>query len=417
MTTRHTSLDYYRASFLVATVVFVACTSSTATPYQSNPSRPGCPQDASPTEASAPAPLPSLCASPSVTASDVLQAQLTTETDGWAFTTHHLWVTADAGTTWKDVSPPGFHASSGNSTAFSLDPSTIWVALLPQATSTPATAVGIEVYDTVDGGASWSHTTVDHLATDVTPQFAFADHRHGWLATSGLAATSDGGNSWILMAPPTESLPISTGFRLFYLDPTTGFAAADSQGKGLAVTSNSGRSWSISLLSAPSGDASPAFVASAPQLAGGTVYLAARVLLSPTFADAGVAYYRLEVPNLTWSRLSVGPSVTVQNLQPIVAFVDKRRWLTTWNSRLVGGGLDLQVKASETKDSGQHWSQPFWTGLSGLVRSVRIVSNGVGWMLVNRSGRGSSSDACAQTNALYRTTDYGHTWHRVGPPS
>lgn len=98
--------------------------------------------------------------------------------------------------------------------------------------------LGDKLYQTIDGGMSWSEIPIDPWTNSfenlffVNPQFGFAQ------APGQLASTLDGGNSWTV-----QSLPNDSAQTIFFTSPTTGFYGNDNSG-GLKKTTDAGRTWS-----------------------------------------------------------------------------------------------------------------------------------------------------------------------------
>jgi len=131
-------------------------------------------------------------------------------------------VTADGGSHWRNVTPPGFAPAMDRLNYF-FDVTHAWVALTPaQFNNAPGTAT-LAVFRTADGGVSWQRGTLQF--SDGTPtELDFIDAIHGWMVLQnnrGIAiyGTVDGGATWTFssqqilpqgpgVAPATGSLPL-----------------------------------------------------------------------------------------------------------------------------------------------------------------------------------------------------------------
>ncbi len=134
----------------------------------------------------------------------------------------HAWICADrqVGTVWSTTNGGATWSSDAGATLTSpiiglrfRTPQLGWVVTEPiSETGTDSAAV----YDTTDGGASW--TTVD-IAQTIFPAYAasgvalsFGDDRSGWLVGGGVGGmpaciihTSDGGHNWSAQTPGPAS--------------------------------------------------------------------------------------------------------------------------------------------------------------------------------------------------------------------
>ncbi len=112
--------------------------------------------------------------------------------------------TVDGGATWASVSPPDSSGSDFRSiVAFDAMRAVVATA------GSPA-----RVHRTVDGGASWSIVFEDPRATAFFDALAFADDRRGFLlgdpqdGATQLFETSDGGASWTAVPQPFLPTPV-----------------------------------------------------------------------------------------------------------------------------------------------------------------------------------------------------------------
>ena len=193
---------------------------------------PSAPRPTSQASGSSPAPTP-LPPGPDVQAGGLLDA-----THGWALTGQRLLVTADGGSTWRNVTPPGgFGSDLGNpkGVAF-LDAQHGWVAISEAFTSASDPSYGrIDVWRTTDGGQTWTKAqlpkAVFNQFGEILPQvqFDFLDASHGFAFLSGNLAkgrndsdlfwTADGGRTWSADRP--------TGNGNEGIEGTVGFATAN----------------------------------------------------------------------------------------------------------------------------------------------------------------------------------------------
>jgi len=137
---------------------------------------------------------------------------------GWAIGTQpdvpgeHILRTEDGGLTWKEVTPPvGAEVADSEAIAFFRDDRTAWVVY-----SVPPPMAGVEtvpLWLTTDGGASWKIAPLEVGTGDFFSGGRFAvDGADVWLlvtvgagmqhAYSNLYHSSDGGQTWELLADP-----------------------------------------------------------------------------------------------------------------------------------------------------------------------------------------------------------------------
>jgi len=169
-------------SFLFLLSFISACaarTESTPTPYPDTPS---------PAEINAP-----LVESPAL-----VSIQFLNELDGWGVTETQIVRTNDGGITWYNVTPPEVTEAGYSVDTFVLDNDHVWMQLadpdnFPNSGS---------LYRTTDGGLTWTSNKVPFSRGTLN----FLDANNGWMMSAlGVAAgsmgisvfqTSDGGATW-----------------------------------------------------------------------------------------------------------------------------------------------------------------------------------------------------------------------------
>ncbi len=143
--------------------------------------------------------------------------------------------TVDSGRTWQDVTPP-VDALRSNDDPVSdvLSAQTAWLEAATSDSEAP-----IPLYRTRDGGQSWQ----DIGSVPVECDLQFVDLVHGWCWTLGGAAgsmgvglygTSDGGATWRLLSRTTGdgtpstvgALPFGCDKSLVFTSPTVGWASS-----------------------------------------------------------------------------------------------------------------------------------------------------------------------------------------------
>lgn len=192
----------YILSFLLLISFLTACaapTERTPTPYPDTPS---------PAEITAP-----LVESPAL-----ISIQFLNELDGWGVTETQIVRTNDGGITWYNVTPPNLTEAGYSVEADVLDNNHAWV----QKTNFDGDPNSGFLYRTSDGGNTWTESTTPFGGGDLN----FIDANNGWmLASLGVGAgsmgisvfqTADGGATWEQkytndpnLANTGDSLPLS----------------------------------------------------------------------------------------------------------------------------------------------------------------------------------------------------------------
>ena len=330
--------------------------------------------------------------------------------DGWAVTGDRLWITADAGRTWRDATPPGGLGTGGFQRflgATFVDPQHGWVAV--NATFASPTDAGygrVDVWHTADGGRTWLRTrlppAVLHHFGEVMPrvQLDFLDPAHGFAFLSGNPAqgrqdsdlywTADGGRTWSADRP--------TGGGGGGIEGTVGFATADdgvvvgidSSPGGVAVTRDGGRTWSaasIALTAATSTDLS--FDALVFFDARSGLISVDRSWVERT-ADGGGS----------WTLAATLPAGMVA-----VSFLGPTDWVGLAGSTV-----------RRTTDGGRTWTSEAQTlPLPGAVGSFRMLDQRAGWASVFFGVCLGFKTDCSSRVGLYATVDGGATWGQLWP--
>jgi photosystem II stability/assembly factor-like uncharacterized protein len=346
---------------------------------------------------------------------DVQAGGLVDPLHGWAVVGHRLWVTADGGSTWRDVTPPvGFGSGLGNplGVAF-LDAQHGWVAINEAFTSPSDPSYGrVDIWRTTDGGQTWSKAqlpkAVFHPFGEIMAQVQldFLDPSHGFAFLSGNLAkgandsdlfwTADDGRTWSADRP--------TGDGSLGIEGTIGFATATDgvivnalHGAGIVVTHDGGRTWTDATLAQPSGSAGAQLFFAQP------VYVDGRSgLVSIDFQTDSGSVYRV------YRTLDAGSSWTIAATLPTgvsaISFLDPQRWIGFNGSEVV-----------RTVDGGQTWVRSSAVGLPGAPESLLMADARHGWALVGMSVCLTFKSNCSSRTGLYATVDGGSTWTQLWP--
>lgn len=339
--------------------------------------------------------------------STLRDAVMVSATTGWALTDTTLIRTTDGGRRWSDRTPPGLHGrllqvGVGSSPFAFRGPRDGWLAV-----SSPGR---VRVFRTADGGVHWRSATVSPSkaaglsASDIALMLAldFVNGRDGWLLTSagGAAAgsqdvelyrTVDGGASWTLLSANTQQHPTAGGIPtigiktgVVFVSPTRGFVTGyHGQVPGFAVyaSADGGHSWRPLRLPLPhSYPASSAFPLTFP----------------PTFAGASGA-----LPTVWPNRRSVIFYLTGD---------DGFHWRPTAPLHTPGGNVPrgwsfpdathgfvvTDTSFCTTTDAGRSWRCSLLPASRRDVTRLQFVSDRLGFELIH--GR------------LFTTTDAGTSW-------
>jgi photosystem II stability/assembly factor-like uncharacterized protein len=125
-----------------------------------------------------------------------------------------VWITTDAGLTWRNLSDDFFHRPAVGAIALApSEPSVIYVGM-GESTIRNNASSGDGVYRSVNGGLTWNHLGLEatrHIAsvrvdpTDSDIAYVAAlGHSHGPNPERGVYRTRDGGASWELVLPGGE---------------------------------------------------------------------------------------------------------------------------------------------------------------------------------------------------------------------
>jgi photosystem II stability/assembly factor-like uncharacterized protein len=373
-----------------------------------SPAAPGA-GNSSPAGASSPAPTP-LPAGP-----DVPLAGLSDPTHGWAVTGARLLVTADAGATWRDATPPGGFATADADRLLGVafaDAMHGWVAINGAFTSPSDPGYGrVDIWRTSDGGRSWSRSRLPparfHPFGEIMAavQFDFLDARRGFAFLSGNIAkgrndsdlfwTSDGGATWSADRP-TGTGSVGNEGNVGFATATDGVIVNASHGTGVVVSRDGGGRWADAVLVLPPGPETGPTVMGQPAFTGGSSGLLTVDVQNDTASAVWV--YGTSDRGASWKPLSRVPAGFME-----VAFLDDQHWLSV-------DGPEL----AQTADGGKTWTRSPSTGLPGPA-SLSMADAQQGWALVNMGVCLTFKSDCQSRTGLYSTDDGGRSWVQLEP--
>jgi photosystem II stability/assembly factor-like uncharacterized protein len=349
----------------------------------------------SPTESPTASPVPKA----NVEAARLLDAQ-----HGWAVASRRLLVTADGGSSWRDVTPPGGFGDAEDDFLLGvefLDIQHGWVAVREDFTAMSDPSYGrIDVWRTTDGGQHWAKTQLPKAVInqygEILPpvQFDFLDASHGFVFLSGNIAkggndsdlywTADGGQTWSADRPTGH-----TG-----IEGTVGFATANDgvvvnppRGSGIAATHDGGRTWTDAAVPRP------------PELAGAQPYFGEPVFFGGRSGLVSIEF-QMDTTNVSWvyRTSDAGSSwVSVVTIPPgfsTVSLLDKEHWIESNGTETV-----------RTVDGGATWTHTASTTPAINLGTTQFVDASTGWGLESETGG----------SLLFATTDGGITWRSLIP--
>ncbi len=235
---------------------------------------------------------------------------------GWAITAAEgdarprIVVTDDGARTWREVTPPVLPPAAAITHVEALfwDANTAWVAYGYEETDGPATP---GVWVTHDRGATWTWASIPWSADMAMPWFApgswaAVDAQRAWLlvhldAGMGhdyalLAATTDGGRSWQVLADPFadragDLMTMPSTDMAFAPDGRYGWVTKDLgavPAAVLVVTRDGGRSWDARTFTPPGADETFCRTRDPHLWAPGQGVVLVQCLLHPNFSGMGL---------------------------------------------------------------------------------------------------------------------------------
>jgi N-acetyl-anhydromuramyl-L-alanine amidase AmpD/photosystem II stability/assembly factor-like uncharacterized protein len=339
-----------------------------------------------------------------------LQSDLLPGGFGYALTGSELALTSNAGSNWRDATPPGLAATEIRAVRF-VDSETGFVVGLAGTERQ-----GFNLWRTADGGVTWTSSRLPVPASvDVSAPISVAapDDSH-WLASLSLQqglgrpgpgvlpASSNGGRTWSRRVLPG-------GGAIAFTTPTQGWLAPVAG--GLFRTRDGGRTWRPATVPAPAGFLSSPALAEIPTFSDAT-----HAALPVTFRDgtrAAVSFLTSSDGGATWQTAATvtGSRVPIPTGRVPAAIADATNWLALpdGGSRVVGLVDGKPVRNTAT--AGLPLTAPGFE-----LEDVSFASPATGWATVSTCAAGTGA-SCTRSETLYRTHDGGSTWAPLNVPN
>ena len=317
---------------------------------------------------------------------------------GWVLSVGELLATRDGGAHWRDITPGPRDPPIELSTVHFLDPLHGWAGtiggfVLP--------AQGIRIFRTTDGGTTWSTSQVT-VDASYALSFDFVDSQHGWLvvatqtSTSGfisagqLFQTADGGATWSALPPPPS------GHAVGFVNLSTGWTVGGVMFDQLYVTRDGGYVWQQQNVPLP-----PVYADTSPALDLPAIVDSRLAVLPIRFADGSVQLDFSVDGGSTWTEDPGRAPLFVR--QPPYAQNE-----AAVEPAFVGNGVIAVVLGTELKlQSGGSWVSVKPPGFVS-IDEIEFVGPRVGWAV--RSREPCPTCVFLSQEDLLRTVDGGRTW-------
>jgi photosystem II stability/assembly factor-like uncharacterized protein len=361
-------------------------------------------------------PLPSLTAGFGAPAAQPASAgvsdfQLLADGAGWALTGDGLMATTDNGVSWKDVAPQGVTAS-GTEGVYFRDPSTGWLVAAPTGEGVDGSPVTSSVYRTTDGGATWQQADLPSASSAGTAYVDFLTSEHGWVMihdASGasvslgeLFETTDGGASWTRLPDP----PI--GGDITFTSSSDGWTAGGPSGDELYRTTDGGKSWTRVSVKLPEEFSGRMPSYATPTFFGDQGVLA--VTLADGDADASVAYYTSTDSGASWALAATEPtkSLVVAPATVPTDILSASDWVQVDPS---GKDVTAVKEGGDSAITASSGDLPEGTAKSQWGDSLHA------WNLVSSGQCLEEKTQCYDISQLVSTSDGGVSWRPIAGTS
>jgi len=382
---------YSAVALLLLVLILAACTGSGSGTVTINNSGSPTPAATATTASATPTATATTTPEPTVPLTSI---RMLNQTAGWALTKNAILKTADGGHTWLDVTPANAPLNAQSSGDF-MDGNYAWVATLQGSTVT--------ILRTSDGGVHWQSATFTTQQRGLDRPH-FINTQDGWIATltpqgmfhtdEEIYQTTDGGQSWTMVATTANAasgLPAAgnkTG--ISFMNTTTGWATADipADYSWLYKTTDGGKTWHNQPLPVPSGMSSVGeFITTPPVFFGSTGIMPVLLFVQ----HGGIDLYVTNNGGQSWTPTQY----TGINSQNVYVVDPQHAWATTTTA-------SNATVVYATSNGGKSWQQ--LSTLPQPVGTLSFIDDLHGWAI----GTNTSS-----TPLLWSTSDSGQSWQSI----
>jgi photosystem II stability/assembly factor-like uncharacterized protein len=351
---------------------------------------------------------------------EVSDAALFVGGHGYVRTQQALLWTDNFGATWRDITPPGLTEAQLQSASILVRADGHqWVAVPPK----PGSAT-MSLLRRSSITQSWTRTSIPLGPMTISPygvattSMSFSDADNGWLliadhltahGSGELLHTTDGGASWTLQVRQS-SMP-ATG-TLHFLTPQLGYLDANTAGSsGWWATSNGGQAWTpLRPPTPPAKNTDTATIIGAPALVADAIVMAVSFTSAVQGTDDGVGIYRSTDLGASWTIHQV-PSETPSEQYRFSAAPDGSVYVLLRSQAV----QDLQTftwVTSRSTNAGERFTDTssvhnFYPGPLTIADQDNL------WTLGGSNGCTGFKSDCWNTTGLIASHDGGASWQQV----
>jgi hypothetical protein len=321
--------------------------------------------------------------------------------------------TADAGSTWNNITPPAARGATVVGVDFTSDADG-WAVIAGDPNLPPLIA------HTEDSGRVWTTKRLPSGQAEYgaygSTAIAFSDAAHGWVmvddgtnSSSFLGIgyrTANGGRTWTALSIPALGA-------VYFANASTGWIFGNwAPGGGFYVTHDGGDSWVASFVPPPSGYAADTVTYGPP---GSDLFTAGSPVVDAAFSDPttgtvdAVGFYVSHDLGRSWSLSGLYDVLAPSGNTFSPAIVSSGTWYLAPPEWPHGSVVT-------TADSGTVWTvreSPAPQGAS--VAGLTFGDLDHGWALVNFSGCLMFKSDCFSAMRLYGTQDGAVSWRQLNP--
>lgn len=345
--------------------------------------------------------LPAIAEAPLIDSPSIIFIEMMDEVDGWGITETEVVTTDDGGVTWYNVTPPGLTDVGYSVFTDFLDKSHAWIQIV-DPNNYPN---GGTLYRTSDGGLTWETLKTPFSAGDME----FVDAESGWMmADLGVGAgsmaiavfqTTDGGATWSRtytndpgIEGAGDSLPLG-GIKVMLvpLDMNTAWVGGVIYSSGstyLFHTDDGGKTWSqVSMMLPGNAQSSELTIEQVKFLSPTQGFLAIRL----TSATLETIFYTSNDGGQTWdpapATLPSSGKLEIPSANEMI-FYSSNQFYVTKDAANTFEIIDPNIAFGES------------------LTDMSFINATIGWVITTSP---------TNQRTLYKTTDGGLTWFPLIP--